>query len=55
LYSACLFKRERLALSAARSAPLSATLNRVFIVSQGCQMAYFQTKNPNLDIFWRAS
>jgi hypothetical protein len=22
---------------------------------QGCQMVYFQTKNPNLDIFWRAA
>jgi hypothetical protein len=21
---------------------------------QGCQMVYFQTKNPNLDKFWRA-
>jgi hypothetical protein len=21
---------------------------------QGCQMVYFHTKNPNLDIFWRA-
>jgi hypothetical protein len=20
---------------------------------QGCQMVYFQTKNPNLGIFWR--
>jgi hypothetical protein len=22
---------------------------------QGCQMVYFQTKNPNLGKFWRAS
>jgi hypothetical protein len=22
--------------------------------NQGCQMVYFETKNPNLDIFWRA-
>jgi hypothetical protein len=22
--------------------------------SQGCQMVYFQTKNPSLGIFWRA-
>jgi hypothetical protein len=23
-----------------------------FPVKQGCQMAYFQTKNPNLGTFW---
>jgi hypothetical protein len=23
-------------------------------VKQGCQMVYFQTKNPNLGRFWRA-
>jgi hypothetical protein len=22
--------------------------------NQGCQMVYFNTKNPNLGIFWRA-
>jgi hypothetical protein len=26
----------------------------LFDVSQGCQMDYFKTKNPNLGIFWRA-
>jgi hypothetical protein len=24
------------------------------LVRQGCQMVYFQTKNPNLGKFWRA-
>jgi hypothetical protein len=24
------------------------------IHSQGCQMVYFQTQNPNLDTFWRS-
>jgi hypothetical protein len=24
------------------------------ILSQGCQMVYFQTENPNLGKFWRA-
>jgi hypothetical protein len=23
-------------------------------IDQGCQMVYFQTKNPNLGKFWRA-
>jgi sulfite exporter TauE/SafE len=26
---------------------------QIFRPKQGCQMAYFQTKNPNLGKFWR--
>jgi hypothetical protein len=29
-------------------------ISRFAMVYQGCQMVYFQTKNPNLGKFWRA-
>jgi hypothetical protein len=34
---------------------LAGILKRLpFYLEQGCQMVYFQTKNPNLGKFWRA-
>jgi hypothetical protein len=42
---------ERREKGAARGTQWASTPNRSV---QGCQMVYFQTKNPNLGKFWRA-
>jgi hypothetical protein len=37
------------------SAQKDALYSNIAMPGQGCQMVYFQTKNPNLGEFWRAS